>query len=167
MDRSCDHPILRAGTIFAFACNTWHRPILFASACCSWALISDGGPVKLIVNFSHRALLDIGTVINELPEFILPKTLDDSPTCAPISTTTSGSIVPEALIIAIRSLRLMGDVRNAPFFSNLEWNHQAQMPPATARQINATIVIRTARLCIASKTCQPTFLRRLGIQHNW
>src|SRR6266568_652827 len=84
-----------------------------------------------------------------LPFLSLPKALICPATCAPTSTTSSGSTVPVAPIVATRSLRCTGAVRRVVSVLFFWPRRQAIVPPTTATT-STTTAMRTVRRLLPS-----------------
>src|SRR6266568_1468742 len=91
-----------------------------------------------------------------LPSLSLPNALIIPATCAPTSTTSTGSTVPVALMVVARLPRFTAAVRNAAPFSAVERHHQAPPPPIIARPITASNVMPIFRPIIISPVARET-----------
>src|SRR5205814_1784302 len=86
-------------------------------------------------------------------------------TCAPTSTTSTGSIVPVAVIVAMRSPRFTAATRKEDLGLFRACTHQ--LPTATtkiAAQVNEAVLLQAKRLLPAIPQTEPEWVARAEIE---
>src|ERR1043166_9516775 len=79
-----------------------------------------------------------------LPFLSFPNAMICPATCAPTSTTSSGSMVPVALMVATKSPRVIGAVLNVSPLAECACAYQTAPPPSTAIMTTATRIFAIA-----------------------